>query len=261
MERFSNAARSLAAGGSPMKRIALMFLTLVVIAAAAPRAQDVDKLFKAAMNTELVDGNLQAAIEQYKKVVQTGSRALAAQALLRMAECYQKLGDAESRKVYERLVRDYSDQKESAAIARARLGDERAQAAKIMALRKVWSGPFISSEECGVSSDGRYITCPAWATGDLGVHDVVTGTDRLLTTNNWAGNQYAHGSAISKDSRHVAYAWFNGKDYELRLIGLQGSDSQPRTILQSGDFEYIVPSDWTPDGESVVVRLFRKDRT
>jgi len=67
-----------------MKRIALMFLTLVVIAAAAPRAQDVDKLFKAAMNTELVDGNLQAAIEQYKKVVQTGSRALAAQALLRI---------------------------------------------------------------------------------------------------------------------------------------------------------------------------------
>ena len=244
-----------------MKRIALTLLTLVVIAAAAPRAQDVDKLFKAAMNTELVDGNLQAAIEQYKKVVTTGNRALAAQALVRMAECYQKLGDAESRRIYERLVRDYSDQKESTAIARARLGDERGQTPKITALRKVWSGPNISSEECGVSFDGRYITCPAWETGDLGVHDVVLGTDRLLTTNNWAGNQYAHGSAISKDSRHVAYAWFNGKDYELRLIGLQGPDSQPRTILQGGDFEYIVPSDWTPDGELVVVRLFRKDRT
>ena len=244
-----------------MKRIALALLILVVVAAAAPRAQDVDKLFKAAMNTELVDGNLPAAIEQYEKVVQMGSRALAAQALLRMAECYQKLGDAESRKIYERLVRDYADQKESVAIARARLGNEPAQTAKVMALRKVWSGPFISSEECGVSSDGRYITCPAWETGDLGVHDVVTGTDRLLTTNNWAGNQYAQGSAISKDGRQVAYAWFNGRDYELRLTGLQGPDLRPRTILQGGDFEYIVPSDWTPDSESVVVRLFRKDRT
>ena len=26
-----------------------------------------------------------------------------------MAECYQKLGDAESRKIYERLVREYAE--------------------------------------------------------------------------------------------------------------------------------------------------------
>jgi Tol biopolymer transport system component len=245
-----------------MKRIALALLTLLVVAAAAPRAQDVDKLFKAAVNTEMVDGNLPAAIEQYKKVAQTGTRALAAQALVRMAECYQKLGDAESRKIYERLVRDYADQKESAAIARARLGDERIDTPKTMALRKVWSGPNISSDECGISSDGRYITCPAWETGDLGIHDMATGTDRLLTTNNWAGNQYAHNSAISKDGKQVAYAWFNGKDrYELRLTGLQPSDTRPRTILDNEDIDYIVPSDWSPDGESVVVRIFRKDRT
>jgi Tol biopolymer transport system component len=244
-----------------MKRIALTFLTLVVIAA-APRAQDVDKLFKAAMNTELVDGNLQAAIEQYKKVVQTGSRALAAQALLRMAECYQKLGDAESRKVYERLVRDYSDQKESAAIARARLGDERGQTAKSTALRKAWAGSNISAHDCGISSDGRYITCPAWETGDLGLHDLATGTDRLLTKNAYAGNQYAQGSAISKDRKHVAYAWFNGKDrYELRLVGLEAPDAQPRTIFDNADIDYLVPSDWSPDGDSVLLRLFRKDRT
>lgn len=244
-----------------MKRIALALTVLVVLAAGAPRAQEADKLFKAAMNTEMVDGNLTAAIEQYKKVVQTGSRALAARALVRMAECYQKLGDAESRKIYERLVREYADQKEPAALARTRLGSDGDQTAKVMAMRKLWSSPFVSSEECGVSYDGRYITCPAWETGDLGVRDLVTGTDRLLTTNNWAGNQYAHGSAISKDNRYVAYAWFNGKNYELRVTGLHGIEAQPRTILQGGEFEYIIPSDWTPNGESVVVRLFRKDRT
>src|SRR5687768_4493177 len=97
MERFSNAARSLAGGGSPMKRIVLALTALIVLAAGAPRAQEADTLFRAAMNTEMVDGNLTAAIEQYKKVVQAGSRALAAQALVRMAECHQKLGDAESR--------------------------------------------------------------------------------------------------------------------------------------------------------------------
>ena len=62
--------------------------------AAGGSTQDVERLLKAAMNTELVDGNLKLAIEQYKKVADSGNRALAAQALLRMADCYQKLGDA-----------------------------------------------------------------------------------------------------------------------------------------------------------------------
>ena len=40
---------------------------------------------------------------------------------MRMAECYQKLGDAESRKIYEQVVKDYADQKEAVTLARARL--------------------------------------------------------------------------------------------------------------------------------------------
>lgn len=37
-------------------------------------------------------------------------RAVVATALVRMAECYQKLGDAESRKIYERVAREFADQ-------------------------------------------------------------------------------------------------------------------------------------------------------
>ncbi len=244
-----------------MKRIALALTALLVLTARTPRAQEADTLFKAAMNIEMVDGNLTAAIAQYEKVVQTANRPLAAQALVRMAECYQKLGDAESRRIYERLIRDYADQKESAALARTRLGNEPAAIAKGMALRKVWAGPNISAEECGISTDGRFVTCPAWETGDLGVHDLVTGTDRLLTSNKWAGDQYAHGSSISRDGQHVAYPWYNGKGhYQLRLTGLHAPDTQPHTILDNEDINYLAPSDWTPDGESVVVSIFRKDR-
>src|SRR5262245_34181648 len=82
----------------------------------AQKQNDVERQLKAAMNTELVDGNLKAAIEQYKKVAESGSRRLAAQALLHMADCYQKLGESESRAVYERIVREYSDQKDALAI-------------------------------------------------------------------------------------------------------------------------------------------------
>ena len=93
-----------------------------IAAAPAQAPQNPERLLKAAMNTELVDGNLKAAIEQYKKVVESGNRPLAAQALLHIAECYQKLGDAQARQVFERVVREYADQKKAVAIARERLG-------------------------------------------------------------------------------------------------------------------------------------------
>jgi len=46
-------------------------------------------------------------------------RATVATALLRMGQCHEKLGNAEARTAYERLVRDYADQGEIVAQARA----------------------------------------------------------------------------------------------------------------------------------------------
>ena len=71
--------------------------------------------FKAAQHKEQVEGDLQGALEQYKKIAQGSDRRLAANALLRMGECYEKLGDTEARKIYERVVREFSDQAETAS--------------------------------------------------------------------------------------------------------------------------------------------------
>ena len=74
-----------------------------------------DVALRAAVETETVRGDVKGAIEQYKQVVETygkSDRAIAAQALLRLAEAYQKLGDAEAKSVYERLLREFGDQRE-----------------------------------------------------------------------------------------------------------------------------------------------------
>ena len=57
-----------------------------------------DAAFKAAMDKETVEGDLRGAIEQYKKIAQSQDRSIAAKALIRMAECYQKLGDVQARR-------------------------------------------------------------------------------------------------------------------------------------------------------------------
>ena len=49
------------------------------------------------------------------------ARDLASQALLRMAEAYQKLGDPQARAVYGQLVRDFPDQRQIVETARTRL--------------------------------------------------------------------------------------------------------------------------------------------
>src|SRR5829696_6257453 len=117
--------RTLAAGGSLMKRVGIaMLLTTVIGMTLIAADQDADRMLKAAMNAELVDGNVKGAIDQYKRIVDRyakSDRATAARALLRMAEAYQKLGDAEAERIYQRVVREFGDQSEPASIARTRL--------------------------------------------------------------------------------------------------------------------------------------------
>ena len=69
----------------------------------------------------VVDGDLNGAIKQYGAIVSKykADRGVAATALVRMAECYQKLGDTEAEKIYERLLRDFSDQLEARGLGAA----------------------------------------------------------------------------------------------------------------------------------------------
>nr|MCU0256752.1 tetratricopeptide repeat protein [Vicinamibacterales bacterium] len=79
---------------------------------------------QAAIKTETIDGDLKAAIEMYRQLADGTDRAVAAQALVRMGQCYERMGQsqvAEARKAYERLVRDFGDQGAMVAQARARL--------------------------------------------------------------------------------------------------------------------------------------------
>jgi outer membrane protein assembly factor BamD (BamD/ComL family) len=82
--------------------------TLAAILVAGAQSNEAERQLKAAMNAELVNGDLKTAIKQYGEIAakHKNDRAVAAMALVRMAEAYHKLGDAESRKVYERVLRE-----------------------------------------------------------------------------------------------------------------------------------------------------------
>src|SRR5688572_3158023 len=103
-------------------------------------AQNLDVELQRAVQREMATGNHQAAIREYRRIAdRAGSnRIVAAQALLRLAEAHQSVGDAEASKVYEQIVASFGDQEEVAALARTRLGNGPRAARSAAPLRRVW---------------------------------------------------------------------------------------------------------------------------
>jgi len=220
-------------------------------------------LFQKGLAKERAEADPRAAIKIYEQVVRENAKdhKLAAQALIRLAECYEKLGEAQSRKIYERVLREYGDQKEAVTVARARLGssaEQRPTATLVWALPK----PYYDPSMARISADGRYLSFVDWETGDLGLHDFATGENRNLTQG--AGNNYsyyAEESAISPDGRRIAFSWGNDEGWvELRLADLAGKFA-PRTIYNNPETTWISVYDWSPDGKLLAVQVTRRDRT
>jgi Tol biopolymer transport system component len=131
--------------------------------------------------------------------------------------------------------------------------------------RQIWlAGVQQDPSESVPSADGRFIGFTDWKTGELGVRDLTTGQSRVLT--NGAGwvtsNDYAESSAISRDGRQIAYAWFSTKEttYELRVMPLDGGT--PHTVYRPEEKrEYPKIVGWTPDDKQILVVRERSDGT
>ena len=111
-----------------MQRLLTVLIAAVVLPAwlhgqAAVQATSATDLFHEALHVEEVKGDLHTAIALYAQIPDRfpDDRSIAAQALVRMAQCYEKLGETEARDAYERVLRDYGDQSESVSVARVGL--------------------------------------------------------------------------------------------------------------------------------------------
>src|SRR5262245_66632225 len=76
--------------------------------AAPQKSDEAERWLQTAIQAETVDGDLKSAIEQYKKIIgkSGASREVVAKALVRLGMCYERQGNSEARKQYERAVRE-----------------------------------------------------------------------------------------------------------------------------------------------------------
>ena len=248
----------------PIMAAVLAGVLWAVSFAGAQRLGSPDVALEAAAKKEMVDGDLKGAIELYEKIIaQYGAtdRAAAARALLRMGQCYERLGVkevAEARKAYQRVVREFSDQKDVVATAQVRLvalGSERSS----ITYRQAWAGPKVDTSGA-ISPDGRYLSYVDRDTWDLALHDFSTGSNRRLTNTRQRWEEFAEASAISRDGKQVVYNWRNADHrWVLRIVNLETAGfTQPRDLFGSEDVDWIEPHDWSPDGKWIAVGLGRK---
>jgi Tol biopolymer transport system component len=231
---------------------------LTTLSALPENNDQAEVLLQSAIHKEMVDGELEHAIDLYEKIVASygNNRPVAAQALLHMGECYEKLGNDEARKAYERLLRDYADQNDAVERARTRLALLRRPAGREsgMATRRVWAGP--KTDLYGqVSPDGKYLSFVDWETGDLAIRDLEKGTNRRLTDKGpWEeSSEQANHSIWSPDGKQVAYQWY-GDHVELRVIGLD--EPTPRAVYAGKDKrDWIQLCDWSSDGKHILAIL------
>jgi Tol biopolymer transport system component len=256
-----------------MRLVKLVLLTGLLCAALsagylASQAKDnkAEVALQAAIKTETVDGNLKGAIEQYQKLANGGNHAVAAKALVRMGQCYEKLGDTQARQAYEQVLREFADQAGAATEARARLaalaGTTAAASASTRVDRRVWGGPDAEAAD-HVSPDGSFLSFTDWNTGNLAIHDFATAQNRNVTNKgSWATSwEEAGSSVVSPDSKQIAYYWYNKDGYcDLRVIGIDGL--KPRVLYANAErLTYIMPMAWSPDGRQVLADFTKADGT
>jgi len=236
--------------------------TVPVRLGGAPVAGEPAVLLQEAQHKELVDGQPAEAVEIYRGILTRygGNRTVAATALVQMGQCYEKLGNVESRKAYERVLREFADQRQAAEVARARLSAMNGRAAPgkrpAMAARRVWDS-FVETGG-SLSRGGSFFSMADSDSGNLVIRDVATGELRHLTKQDSGSGAYEFTTASvpSPDGKQIAYNWSNkNRRYDLRVVGLDRSS--PRVLV--ADQAYVKPGDWSPDGKWIPANIRKED--
>lgn len=249
-------------------RSAALAVLAVVLAVSLHAAQQIDPAeiqLQAAINKATVEGDLKGAIIDLQRILNTAgvSRSVAARALLHLGECHEKLGTAEARRSYERVLKDYADQGDVVRQAKERLATlaktGAAHTEDVLQGRRVL-GPF-EHLWVAASPDGRYVAycCGPRDPFPLVVHDTANGQDQEFAITPDTGMR-GGAPAFSPDSEAIAYVSEPEDEApDLRVVKRTAPGNQ--VLFKSADVSNIAVFGWMPDGKDLLVRLTHKDKS
>lgn len=249
--------------------IVVPVLALSLSAVAHIAAQQSDRaalLLQAAEQKDKVEGDLAAAIKQYQALASQyakTNRALAAQALLRMASAYHKLGDAQAQKTWARIVAEFADQPVVVAEARRHLASSRSatRAAASLPVSRQITAHYSTADI--VTPDGRYLVGTDWDTGDLLIRDLTTGEERRPVRGRLKGGRladWAEDPAFAPDMSQIAYSWFSEDDAgrttnSLRIVATTPGSVAREVVRRDYNTGWLAVARWSADLRSLLVTV------
>jgi Tol biopolymer transport system component len=219
---------------------------------------DGSQLLARARLAAVIDGDLDAAMAQYRAIADTAAIPpdVAAEALYELGRLQERIGGDGARKTYERVLRQFSGVRRFADAAASRLEARgwlsRESPTEIN--RLLWDRAV---DLWGTATvDGRHLSFTDWDTGDIAVRDLIDGVSHRVTNKGGfevAGGE-AEGSAISPDGSQIAFTWHRwdpatateGK-FQIRVVRRDGSGE--RVLIGGPAVSWAEPQAWSPDGK------------
>ena len=217
-------------------------------------AQTAEELLPRAIHLEEVKGDLEGAIKTYQLIINQfpENGEVCAEALLRMGNCYEKLGKTEAIKSYELILRKYPDQEEQVKAARARLAQLIQKEPAGFAVEKM---DFKITDPFGLSSDGTKTVGVEFIKGqNIVVSHLNEDKIDYITNFEW-GNEfyYTYYPVWSPDGKEIAYAVYYVGVEQKGEHSISVSDLTGNTrIIISSKTDWYASNDWMPDGSSIL---------
>ena len=191
-----------------------------------------------------------------------------ATALVQMADLYEKLGDDQFRDLYERVLRDYSDQAEPVAGVRARLASLEVEAplpTSAMTVREVMRSADedqpVTDPSFDISRDGRRVVYTDWATGDLAMKHLDTRETRRFYGADWS-TEWFETPVFSPDEARVAFVRYPQSNTDTTRIEVDSVGGGRReTVFDFGEITNVFIHQWSPDGEDLLIVGQSADRS
>jgi len=233
---------------------AVFLLAAAFLLSGAAQQESVQQLFERALHLEETKGDLEKAVEVYKRIVAEfpGERVLAAQSFYHLGLCYEKLGLRDAQKAFQNVIEAYPDQTATvrlakdklAALARAQAsvkeGDQEFKITKIHTEKR--RGGYISPDR------KKLALIDYVEENNLCIRDIASGKEIIILR---SPNEILD-CFWSPDGQWIAY--YTGKD-SVCMISAEGG--QPKTIIEadpeaSKAGDYVWPMGWTSDSNKLI---------
>jgi Tol biopolymer transport system component len=224
----------------------LIFCAALVVASSRSQEQK----FQQAIHLMETKGDYPAAIRLFEEVAKGPDRTLAARSLLYVGLCYEKLGNTEAKKAYERVIKEFADQREVALEARKRLAvltkAESGREKPAISMRQIWAGSKeVAYEWFSKKTFERLRNSSEY---DLRIIGLDGSNPRVLYENPEVG--YYWPLVWSPDKRFVATVFYrNDRTTQLALVFLHDGSAR---ILKSFDWRSPTTLSVSPDSRWIV---------